>query len=72
MKITIDNVIESTDYSVLNKPVRMLDVHYTTETGYKGAKKMKKDDFDPKTIGQVLKADADHVSSMIGKDIEVK
>jgi hypothetical protein len=71
MQITIDNAIETTDYSVVNKPVRMVDIHYHTDAGYRGVYKIPKSEFDPKTIGAKLKADSEALSLAIGSTIHL-
>jgi len=71
MQIVIDNTVESTDYSIPNKPVRMVTIHYHTDTGYKGAKLLPKDQVDPKTIGEILKRDAETVSGLIGTTLNL-
>jgi hypothetical protein len=69
MKVTIDNVIPFTDYSVQGKPVIRVDVHYTINDTYHGTKRMLKDEYDPKTIHSVCAADAAQIIPTIGKTV---
>lgn len=66
MKFTIDQVIEQVTYPAPGRRVLQVEIHYTTEGGYKGTIVLDKSAATPDAVKAAIKADADRFDKMIG------
>lgn len=71
MKVQIDNAIPRIDYSIQGKPVEWIDVKYTIDGDYHDTLALKRAEYDPKTIHQIVATHAASIVGAFGKVVEI-
>ena len=71
MKVTIENMIERTEFPAPGIRKQFVDVYYTTDRGYKGMITLEKPGLTTEKMKAAVKADAEHQHEMMGATFTV-